>query len=104
MEKDMGEKQHILKERLSFLAEAMLHLKTLDEFEIFLTDILTNQEIEIIAQRLYVAICLLEGKTFKEISSKLGVSSGTIERVNQSVLYGEGGYKVVIERICKKSI
>lgn len=95
----MGEKQLKLKKQLRFLSEAMLYLETLDEYESFLNDLLTNQEIDMVAQRLRVAILLSEGNTFKTISGRAGVSSVTIERVKQSLLYGEGGYQVVINRI-----
>lgn len=95
----MGEKQLKSKKQLHFLSEAMLYLETLDEYESFLYDILTNQEIEKISQRLRIAILLSEGNTFKNISDKTGVSSTTIERVKQSLLYGEDGYKIVIDRM-----
>ena len=95
----MREKQLELKEQLHFLSEAMLHLETVDEYENFLSDILTNQEIKMVAQRLRVAMLLSEGNTFNTISDKTGVSSVTIERVKQSLLYGEDGYKVIIERM-----
>lgn len=95
----MKKKKQMLKDKLRFLSEAMLILETLEEYEFFLGDILTNQEIEMIAQRLCIAIYLIEGKTFKEISLELGVSSTTIERVKQSVLYGDGGYTIVVDRI-----
>ena len=94
----MKENQLRLKKQLRFLSEAMLHLKTLDEYQCFLNDILTNQEIEMLAQRLRVAILLSEGNTFKNITDKTGVSSVTIERVKQSLLYGDNGYQVVINR------
>lgn len=95
----MREKQLKLKEQLHFLSEAMLHLDTVDEYENFLSDILTNQEIRMMAQRLRVAMLLSDGNTFNSISDKTGVSSVTIERVKQSLLYGEDGYKVIIERM-----
>lgn len=95
----MREKQLELKEQLHFLSEAMLHLDTVDEYENFFSDILTNQEIKMVAQRLRVAMLLSEGNTFNSISDKTGVSSVTIERVKQSLLYGEDGYKVIIERM-----
>lgn len=38
----MGEKQIKLKKQLLFLSEAMLYLETLDEYESFLNDLLTN--------------------------------------------------------------
>ncbi len=66
----MGEKQLKLREQLCFLSEAMLHLETLEEYENFLHDILTNQEIGMLSQRLRIAILLSEGNTFKSISDK----------------------------------
>lgn len=95
----MGKKQLMLKEQLSFLSEAMLHLETLEEYEKFLFDILTNQEIAMLSQRLHIAILLSEGNTYKKISDKTGVSSATIERVKQSFSYGEDGYKILIDRM-----
>ena len=95
----MGHNRQILRERLQILSEALLCLETLNEYEHFLNDILTIPEIEMIAQRFQVAMKLSEGKTFKEISKELGVSSVTIERVKQSFHYGEDGYKIAIERL-----
>ncbi len=95
----MGEKQLKLREQLCFLSEAMLHLETLEEYENFLHDILTNQEIGMLSQRLRIAILLSEGNTFKSISDKTGVSSATIEKVKQSFFYGEDGYKTIIDRM-----
>lgn len=95
----MGCKQQILRERLMILSKALLLLETLDEYECFLNDILTYSEIEMIAQRLQVAMKLFEKKTFKEISTELGVSSVTIERVKQAYIYGDDGYKIVVERL-----
>lgn len=95
----MEKKQLRLEKQLRFLSEAMLHLETLDEYESFLVDILTNKEIEMVAQRLRVAILLSEGNTIKNITDNTGVSSVTIERVKQSLLYGEDGYQIVIKRL-----
>ena len=99
----MEGKKHKLTEQLCFLSEAMMYLETFEEYKSFLYDILTNQEIEMLSQRLRVAILLSEGNTFKNISNKTGVSSVTIERVKQSLLYGEDGYQKIIERMKSKN-
>ena len=39
------------------------------------------------------------GAVFSEISRETGASSATISRVNKCLTYGEGGYKIVIDRI-----
>lgn len=95
----MNENQKVLKEKTHILSEALLCLKTTDELDRFLSDMFTFTEMEIFAQRLEIAECLYNGKTIKEISLELGTSSATIGRVKQAFLYGEDGYKIVIERL-----
>ena len=45
-----------------------------------------------------VASLLADGKTFTQISQKIGVSSTTITRVNKCLCYGADGYKLLLER------
>ena len=46
-----------------------------------------------------VASLLADGKTFTQISQKIGVSSTTITRVNKCLCYGADGYKLLLERV-----
>lgn len=80
------------------LYDATLALKNEEECRMFFEDICTIKELETITQRLEVAKMLLEGSTFNEIVSATGASTTTISRVNRCLRYGEGGYKMVIER------
>ena len=80
------------------LYDATLTLKNEEECRMFFEDICTIKELETITQRLEVAKMLLEGSTFNEIVSATGASTTTISRVNRCLRYGEGGYKMVIER------
>ena len=50
------------------------------------------------SQRFEVASLLADGKTFTQISQKIGVSSTTITRVNKCLCYGADGYKLLLER------
>ncbi len=77
---------------------AILKLKTADECDAFFSDICTIKELQDLEQRLYVASLLSEGKNYQEITELTSISSATISRVNRCLVYGKGGYKLVLER------
>ena len=80
------------------LLRAMLGLEELSEVGKFLEDICTVKEIEAMSQRLEVARLLREGKNYNEVSAITGASTATISRVNKCLLYGSGGYGIVLDR------
>lgn len=85
--------------------EAILMLKTPEECEKFFADVCTVKEIKDLAQRYEVARLLLdenEVHTYNDIAKTTGASTATISRVKNSVLYGQGGYRLVTDRILKK--
>ena len=55
-----------------------------------------------IAQRLRVAKLLERGASYLAISKETGASTATISRVSKCLEYGNGGYKMVIERLEEK--
>ena len=75
---------------------AILKLESLDECRRFFEDICTIKELEAISQRLEVAKMPKAGCGYQEISGKCGASTATISRVNKCLLYGKGGYGLVI--------
>jgi TrpR-related protein YerC/YecD len=79
------------------LYDAILRLETEEECAAFFEDICTIKELEAISQRLQVAKMLKSGAGYSEISSKCGASTATISRVNKCLLYGKGGYSIVID-------
>jgi len=81
--------------------EAMLTLKTMDEFYAFFEDLCTVKEIKSIAQRFVVASMLSEGRVYSDIVAETGASTATISRVNRSLSYGQDGYAMVFERTGK---
>lgn len=93
--------QRMDKKALKKLYSAIISLETEAECAAFFDDICTVQEIEALAQRLEVAILLLEGKSYIDINKKTGASTATICRVSKCLNYGEGGYKTAIERLKK---
>ncbi|GHU72377.1 hypothetical protein AGMMS49992_08210 [Clostridia bacterium] len=79
------------------LIQTLISISDPDICRRFLTDILTVNEVNAIAQRLAVAKMLHDGKTYIEVVRESGVSSATISRVNRSLAYGVDGYKLVLE-------
>ena len=81
------------------LARSLLTLASPEECYRFLEDICTIKEIYAISQRLEVARVLAEGESYQHTQEKTGASSATISRVKRCLDYGEGGYRLVLERM-----
>lgn len=79
------------------LFAAVLKLKTVDECRRFFEDVCTIKELEAISQRLEVAALLKAGNNYQEVSKRSGASTATISRVNKCLLYGKGGYSLVLD-------
>lgn len=77
---------------------AVLKLKTVKDCEKFFEDVCTIKELMDIKQRLEVAKLLSEGKNYQEICKATGASTATISRVNKCIMYGNGGYSLVIKK------
>ncbi len=86
-------------EHTDYFYKAVLSLKTVEECYNFFEDVCTVAEIREMAQRLFVARLLDDGKTYQEISSKTGASTATISRINKCLEYGTDGYKTVLGRL-----
>lgn len=82
--------------------DAVLSLKGRNECTAFFSDICTIKELLDFGQRMEVASLLSQGLNYQVISEKTGASSATISRVNRCLMYGEGGYKTVLERLNKE--
>ena len=81
------------------LFEGILKLETVEECYRFFTDICTIKELQAMTQRLQVAKQLYEGRNYNEVYQDTGVSSATICRVNKCLNYGDGGYRMVLQRL-----
>jgi len=84
---------------LNYLFKAILSLDNLEECYSFFDDICTVQELKAISQRLHVAKMLSDQSVYSEIVAETGASTATISRVNRSLNYGSGGYKIVFSRM-----
>lgn len=83
------------------LFDAVLQLKDREDCYRFFEDICTINEIHAISQRMEVAKLLAEKKTYNEIEELTNASTATISRINKCLLYGAGGYRIVLDRLNK---
>lgn len=85
-------------ELLIALCEALSSIKKNEEAAQFLSDLLSPQELEMLAKRLAIAKLLIENKTYDSIRNILKVSHNTIARVNAWLTLSGSGFRLVIER------
>ena len=81
------------------LFEAIAALKNKEECYLFFEDVCTVKEILDIAQRFEAAKMLDAGTSYALVSQKTGMSTATICRVNKCLEYGNGGYRLAIDRM-----
>ena len=93
----MSKKLHT--EAVDDLFKAILTLKTVEECYTFFEDACTINELLSLSQRFEVARMLREKRTYLDISKKTGASTATISRVNRSLIYGNDGYEMVLNRM-----
>jgi len=72
--------------------EIVSQIKSKEDAQKFLKDLLTQGESIMIAYRIEIAKMLLEGFGYDDIEKKLEVSAGTINNVNKWLYSGFGGY------------
>jgi TrpR-related protein YerC/YecD len=81
------------------LFEAILRLETVEEAERFFRDLCTLTELRDMAQRWAVVRLLDAGLHYAEISRTTGASTATITRIASWLHHGEGGYRLVLDRV-----
>ena len=90
-------KQTINKETRE-LFRAILSLTSEEECAAFFEDLCTIKEIQDLSQRLQVADMLNRGEKYQTIEQATGASTATISRVNKCLVYGSGGYRLVLDK------
>lgn len=78
------------------LFDSVAKLQSAEECAKLFEDLCTVKELSDMSQRLEVARLLKEGKNYREICEQTGASTATICRVNKCLLYGKGGYDLVL--------
>ena len=77
------------------LCHAIVIVKKLPEAAKVLGDLLSEQEVDMVAKRLQIAKLLLQQNTYADIRKALKVSQQTIARVNLWLQQGGAGYRMV---------
>jgi TrpR-related protein YerC/YecD len=85
------------------LCETIVSLRTGDEAERFLRDLCTISELEAMAHRWQAARLVDEGRPYLEVSKATGASTATVTRVAHWLRYGEGGYRLALDRRRRRS-
>ena len=86
------------------LLEAILQLENRDEAERFFRDLCTLGELHDMAQRWSVVRQLEAGRHYAEISRNTGASTATITRIASWLNHGEGGYRLLLDRLKEKGL
>lgn len=84
---------------LDDLCDALLALRSREEVACFMRDICTLHELESLSHRWQAARMLDQGTPYARIASELGASTATVTRVAHWLRHGEGGYRLVLDRI-----
>lgn len=83
-------------EKIAELYRVIANLDSDEQCQQLFEDLCTHKEIEKMAERLYAAKLLLEGKTYNQVIAQSDISSATLSRVSRSVQYGKG-YRTVLK-------
>ena len=86
-------------ENVDYLFKAILKLNTVDECYDFFEDLCTVTEIKALSQRIAVAKMLRQKMVYSDIVAATGASTATISRVNRSLNYGMGAYRIIFDRM-----
>ncbi|HET7677036.1 MAG TPA: YerC/YecD family TrpR-related protein [Candidatus Limnocylindrales bacterium] len=81
------------------LFEALLLLETPDEVARLMRDLCTVGELRDLAQRWAVVRLLDQGLHYAEIGQRTGASTATITRIAAWLRHGEGGYRLLLDRV-----
>ena len=82
-------------QKISALFELIASITDPNDCNALFQDLCTAKEIENMAERVYAAKLLLEGKTYNQIMELADISSATLRRVSRCVQYGDGYSKLL---------
>lgn len=82
-------------QKITALYELIAGITDPEDCRALFQDLCTAKEIENMAERVFAARLLLEGKTYNQIMEEADISSATLSRVSRCVQYGEGYSKLL---------
>ena len=96
---DGNEKMNIHSESIDRLFQSFLNLESIEECYTYFEDLCTIKELQDMAQRLETAILLSKGYSYQKITDEIDISTATIGRVSKCLNYGNGGYRLAIDKL-----
>lgn len=94
MERELDQNQH-----LQDLFAAITALQNPEETARFLRDLCTLGELQALAERWQVVRLVDRNVSYREISRQTGASTATVTRIAHWLRYGEGGYRLLLDRL-----
>ena len=82
-------------QKIEQLYSLITSLENEEDCRALFEDMCTFKEIEKMAERIYAAQLLMEGKTYNQVISETNISSATLSRISQCVQYGKGYSKLL---------
>ncbi len=82
-------------EKLDALFQLLASIDNADDCRALFDDLCTVKEVENMAERVFAAKLLMEGKTYNQIIAQSDISSATLSRVSRCVQYGNGYSKLL---------
>ncbi len=83
------------------LLAVLAHLSSPQDIACLLSDLLTPQETEALAERWLIADRLSRGEPQRAVADALGVSITTVSRGARSLKYGAGGFALALATLRK---
>lgn len=77
-------------EKLDALFKLLAGIDNAQDVRALFEDLCTVKEVENMAERVFAAKLLMEGKTYNQIIAQSDISSATLSRVSRCVQYGNG--------------
>ena len=77
-------------QKIEDLYRLVAEVQNPEEVRALFDDLCTRKEIDNMAERVFAARLLMEGKTYNQIMAQSDISSATLSRVSRCVQYGKG--------------
>ncbi len=87
----------------SDLIHALVQTKSIEEVILFLQDLITKKEMEILSRRLRIAKLLIVGMTYDEIKDTIHVSHTTIAKIGTWLAEQGDGFRNIITKLPKET-
>ena len=78
------------KQKIQDLCAILAQVNDPKDMYALLEDLCTQKEVENMAERIFAAKLLMQGKTYNEVITQANISSATLSRVSRSLQNGSG--------------